>query len=204
MITKFIREIRTSLYICNFAVTLFNSTVKKKRPFLCYTRVRLSRIGKFVVGGLGKMKKFIALVSLSVLVLFSSLFANTSNTEAAGNKQLLIAEAKKLIGTPYRYGGTTPKGFDCSGFVYYTHKKIGVTLPRSSKQMYQKGTTVHKSGLKAGDLVFFNTSKSKKGVSHVAIYIGNNQVIHAVSKGVKIDSLNNSYWKTRYVGAKRL
>jgi cell wall-associated NlpC family hydrolase len=150
------------------------------------------------------MKKFIALVSLSFLVLFSSLFVSTSNTEAAGNTNLLIAEAKKLIGTPYRYGGTTPKGFDCSGFVYYTHKKVGITLPRSSKLMYQKGKAVHKSRLKAGDLVFFNTSKGKIGVSHVAIYIGNNQIIHAVSKGVKIDNLNNPYWKSKYVGAKRL
>ncbi len=163
-----------------------------------------SRIGKIVVGGLRKMKKFIALVSLSFLVMFSSLFTNTSSTEAAGNSKLLITEAKKLIGTPYRYGGTTPKGFDCSGFVYYTHKKIGKILPRTSKQMYQKGKTVHKSNLRAGDLVFFNTSKTKTGVSHVAIYIGNNQIIHATSKGVKIDSLNNSYWKSKYVGAKRL
>lgn len=173
-------------------------------PILCYTIVKLSRIGKFVVGGLGKMKKFITLASLSFLVLFSSLFVNTSSTEAAGNTKLLIAEAKKLIGTPYRYGGTTPRGFDCSGFVYYTHKKIGITLPRSSKLMYQKGKNVYKSGLKPGDLVFFNTSKSRKGVSHVAIYIGGNRIIHAVSKGVKIDNLNNSYWKKRYVGAKRL
>ena len=150
------------------------------------------------------MKKFVAIVSLSFLVMFSSLFASTSNAEAAVNSRLLIAEAKKLIGTPYRYGGTTPKGFDCSGFVYYTHKKIGKILPRTSKQMYQKGKTVHKANLRPGDLVFFNTSKSKKGVSHVAIYIGSNQIIHAVSKGVKIDSLNNSYWKSRYVGAKRL
>jgi cell wall-associated NlpC family hydrolase len=150
------------------------------------------------------MKKFVTLVSLSFLVMFSSLFASNSSAEAAVNSRLLITEAKKLIGTPYRYGGTTPKGFDCSGFVYYTHKKIGKILPRSSKQMYQKGKTVHKSSLRPGDLVFFNTSKSRKGVSHVAIYIGNNQIIHAVSKGVKIDSLSNSYWKSRYVGAKRL
>jgi cell wall-associated NlpC family hydrolase len=164
-----------------------------------------SRIGKIVVGGLRKMRKFVALVSLSFLVMFSSLFTNTSSTEAAGNSRLLITEAKKLIGTPYRYGGTTPKGFDCSGFVYYTHKKIGKILPRTSKQMYQKGKAVHKSNLRAGDLVFFNTSKTKTGVSHVAIYIGNNQIIHATSsKGVKIDSLNNSYWKSKYVGAKRL
>ncbi|GMO00245.1 C40 family peptidase [Parageobacillus thermoglucosidasius] len=150
------------------------------------------------------MKQFVTLVSLSFLVVFSSLFAHTSSAEAAVNPGLLIAEAKKLIGTPYRYGGTTPKGFDCSGFVYYTHKKVGKILPRSSNQMYQKGKAVHKSNLRPGDLVFFNTSKTKKGVSHVAIYIGNNRIIHAVSKGVKIDSLSNSYWKSKYVGAKRL
>ncbi|MGG3821374.1 C40 family peptidase [Geobacillus thermodenitrificans] len=150
------------------------------------------------------MKKWLTLLSLSMILLFSSLFVNVSDTSAAANKTRLIAEAKKLIGTPYRYGGTTLKGFDCSGFVYYTHKKVGVTLPRSSKEMYKKGKYVHKSNLKPGDLVFFNTSKQTKGVSHVAIYIGNNRVIHAVSRGVKIDNLNSSYWKTKYVGAKRL
>ncbi|AGE20983.1 cell wall hydrolase [Geobacillus sp. GHH01] len=150
------------------------------------------------------MKKWYSLLFVSMIVLFSSFFVSTSSSDAAANKTRLIAEAKKLVGTPYRYGGTTPKGFDCSGFVYYTHKKVGVTLPRTSKEMYKKGKYVHKSKLQPGDLVFFDTSKQTKGISHVAIYIGNNQVIHAVSRGVKIDSLNSSYWKTRYVGAKRL
>ncbi|BBW98564.1 hypothetical protein GsuE55_33970 [Geobacillus subterraneus] len=150
------------------------------------------------------MKKWLTFLSVSITFLFSSFFVNTSNIDAAANKTRLIAEAKKLLGTPYRYGGTTPKGFDCSGFVYYTHKKVGVILPRSSKAMYQKGTYVHRSKLQPGDLVFFNTSKGGKGVSHVAIYIGNNQVIHAVSRGVKIDNLNSPYWKPKYMGAKRL
>ncbi|WP_096225854.1 C40 family peptidase [Geobacillus sp. FJAT-46040] len=150
------------------------------------------------------MKKWYSLLFVSMIVLFSSFFVSTSNSDAAANKTRLIAEAKKLVGTPYRYGGTTPKGFDCSGFVYYTYKKVGVTLPRTSREMYKKGTYVNKSQLQPGDLVFFDTSKQTKGVSHVAIYIGNNQVIHAVSRGVKIDSLNSSYWKTKYIGAKRL
>jgi peptidoglycan endopeptidase LytE len=139
-------------------------------------------------------------IFLSLLLIFH--FVNPIKTEAAIAPERVVTEAKKLVGTPYKWGGTTPKGFDCSGFVYYTYKKVGKTLPRSSAQMFQKGKTVHKSKLRPGDLVFFSTYK--KGASHVAIYIGNNKMIHATSKGVKIDSLNSSYWKPKYVGAKRL
>jgi cell wall-associated NlpC family hydrolase len=147
------------------------------------------------------MKK-IAVIVLSFTLLFSSFFASAFKVEAAVNPQRIIMEAKKLIGTPYKFGGTTPKGFDCSGFVYYTHKKIGKTLPRSSSLMYQRGQSVHKSNLRPGDLVFFSTYK--KGASHVAIYIGNNLIIHATSEGVKIDSLNSSYWRSKFIGARRI
>jgi cell wall-associated NlpC family hydrolase len=146
------------------------------------------------------LKKSFVAVLLSFLLFFH--FVNPSKTEAATVSHRIVTEAKKFIGTPYKWGGTTPKGFDCSGFVYYTHKKIGKTLPRTAAQMYQKGKTVHKSNLLPGDLVFFSTYK--KGASHVAIYIGNNQIIHATSKGVKVDSLNSSYWKPKFIGAKRL
>ncbi|MBA2876620.1 C40 family peptidase [Thermaerobacillus caldiproteolyticus] len=148
------------------------------------------------------MKKAITITFLSALLILSSTFVNTFKAEAAFNPQQVIAEAKKLIGTRYKFGGTTPKGFDCSGFVYYTHKKVGKILPRSSAQMYKKGKSVHKSKLLPGDLVFFSTYK--KGASHVAIYIGKNQIIHATSNGVKIDSLNNPYWKSKFIGAKRI
>jgi len=122
-------------------------------------------------------------------------------TSSAAEK--IIATAKRYIGVPYVWGGATPSGFDCSGFVQYVFKAHGIMLPRTSKDQYRVGTYVSKANLKPGDLVFFNTSGS--GVSHLGIYIGNNQFIHASSsKGVMISSLSNSYWSARYLGARRV
>ena len=115
----------------------------------------------------------------------------------------IIATAKKYIGVPYVWGGSTPNGFDCSGYVQYVFNAHGISLPRTSKQQYSVGTWVSKSSLKPGDLVFFNTEGN--GISHLGIYIGNNQFIHASSsKGVIISSLSNTYWAPRYYGAKRI
>lgn len=149
------------------------------------------------------MKRFLAATALFMLLCFMYL-VTPFKTEAAFSANKLIAEAHKVIGTPYRAGGTTPKGFDCSGFVSYTYKKVSVSLPRSSEAMYKKGKPVSLKQLAPGDLLFFKTSKHK-GISHVAIYIGNGRMIHATSsKGVKVDSIHKSYWKQRFVGAKRL
>ncbi len=152
------------------------------------------------------MKKIIIALAIflsSTLVPFGPFESKASAAISTSKANKVVSTGKKYVGTPYRYGGTTPKGFDCSGFVGYTYKKAaGKKLPRTSTSMYKQGKKIAKSKLKKGDLVFFNTSG--KGVSHVAIYIGSNKVIHSVSKGVKIDSLSSSYWKKRYVGAKRI
>ncbi|EZP75154.1 NLP/P60 protein [Parageobacillus genomosp. 1] len=113
----------------------------------------------------------------------------------------LVADAAELLGTPYVWGGQTPEiGFDCSGFVVYLFKKQGISLPRTVAMIWNVGKSV--SSPSVGDMVFFETYK--QGPSHVGIYIGNNQFIHSgVSTGVTISNLNNSYWKARYLGAKR-
>ncbi len=115
-------------------------------------------------------------------------------------------EAMSLIGIHYRRGGSTPEhGLDCSGLVRYVFRQSqGAELPRTSAEMSKLGEQVQPKDLQPGDLVFFNTLK--QAFSHVGIYLGNNQFIHAPSAGgaVRIESLNLSYWKARFNGARRI
>ena len=115
----------------------------------------------------------------------------------------IIATAKRYIGVPYRFGGTSPKGFDCSGYVQYVFEQHGKKLPRSADIQFSTGKPVLRSQLQAGDLVFFTTYEP--GPSHNGIYIGNGQFIHASSsRGIMISKLDESYWKPRYLGARRV
>jgi cell wall-associated NlpC family hydrolase len=124
-------------------------------------------------------------------------------SKPANYKSTAISVAKSNLGVKYKWAGNNPNGFDCSGLVTYSFAKAGVNLPRTAAEMYSKaGTKV--TSYQPGDLLFYATSGGKK-VTHVAIYIGNGQMIHsATSKGVSIVNLNNSYWKPRFIGAKRL
>lgn len=113
----------------------------------------------------------------------------------------LVKVAKKYMNVPYVWGGNTPSGFDCSGYLKYVYQEsVGINIPRTVAEIYTKGSKV--STPQVGDLVFFETYKP--GASHAGIYLGNNEFIHSSSKGVGISSMDNSYWSKRYLGAKRI
>jgi len=116
----------------------------------------------------------------------------------------IVATAKSFIGMPYSWGSSSPdEGFDCSGLTLAVYQLNGLTLPHSSKEQYKTGTPIKKSRLLKGDLVFFATTRGRK-VSHVGVYIGNNKFIHAPgnNKHIRTDSLSNTYFVKRYVGAR--
>lgn len=116
----------------------------------------------------------------------------------------IVATAKQYIGVPYVWGGSTPNGFDCSGFVQYVFNRHGITLPRTTTEQYRIGSYVSKSNLKIGDLVFLQNTY-REGISHVGIYVGDGKMIHASSsKGVVISDLSSSYYTNHYYGARRV
>jgi cell wall-associated NlpC family hydrolase len=127
-----------------------------------------------------------------------------SESEEHGTKDRLILFAKKLLDIPYRFGGNTLLGIDCSAYVQKVYSLIGINIPRSARQQFTEGNPVDKEELSIGDLVFFRTYASFP--SHVGIYLGNNLFIHASSrsKKVTIDSLETPYYIKRFIGAKRL
>ena len=142
-------------------------------------------------------------------VFFLLVFSLLSDFIFAENIQdKIISKARTLIGTPYRIGGITPSGFDCSGLITYLYKPYIQKLPRVSRDMAKTGIPVRKNGLLPGDLVFFATGSSKSQVTHVALYIGQNSIIHSISngpeRGVVVSSLNAGYWKKRYFNSSRI
>ena len=134
--------------------------------------------------------------------------ANNNNNTVSTKANEVIAYAKTLLGKPYVWGAQGPNSFDCSGFTYYVFKnKAGIILPRTSSAQSKYGTYVSKSNLKPGDLVFFDTNGVNDGnVSHVGMYIGNGQMIHASygQKKIVIANFNDSYYQKAYVNARRV
>lgn len=133
--------------------------------------------------------------------------AATSAAAAAddGNDLLsrVVALVRSELGVPYRYGGITPRGFDCSGLVYYAFRKVGIDVPRTSNAQHADSVRVSLADLQPGDLVFFKI----RGLIqlHVGVYVGDGEFIHAPRPGKRVSyaRLNDRYWKARYVGAGR-
>jgi peptidoglycan endopeptidase LytE len=122
----------------------------------------------------------------------------------ASIKDRLLRVAQRMLAVPYRFGGTTLWGLDCSGFVQKTFAFLDLALPRSAREQFREGAKVAKADLSPGDLVFFRTYA--KYPSHVGIYLGDNRFVHASSRErqVTVDSLDAPYYVKRYIGAKRL
>lgn len=144
----------------------------------------------------------------TILLALACIFAISFLISAAGNKkncsevtpEAFVEQAKKYLGIPYLYGGTTKKGMDCSGLVYTAAKECGMgTVEKTSRSLKQSTYNVTRENLRIGDLVFFERNSS---IFHVAIYIGENKIIHAVSDGpttgVLISSMDEKFWKEHY------
>ena len=127
--------------------------------------------------------------------------------ERKDNHKLML-ESAKWIGVPYRYGGTTKSGVDCSGLTAQIYNNaFGIRLTHNSQEQLNKDidTKVRKKNLEQGDLLFFSTKKSKRKINHVGIYLKDGKFIHAsTSKGVRVDFLNDSYWQKLWVTGGRI
>lgn len=152
---------------------------------------RRATAAALAIGAVVLLESFVASVSNG-----SELEARTRRADGRG----IVQTAQKYLGTPYRFGGNSPAGFDCSGFTSYVYKKAGYRLPRATKAQYGKLNPIRAP--KVGDLVFFRTSG--KRISHVGIYVGEYRFIHAPSSGktVSYADIRNSYWKPRYAGSR--
>jgi cell wall-associated NlpC family hydrolase len=119
-------------------------------------------------------------------------------------REEIVRTARGFIGLPYQWGGDSPEdGFDCSGLVMASYQMNGLNIPRSSREQFRQGRAVSKGDLEKADLVFFSIQSGRK-VSHVGLYAGNGTFIHApgAGKGIRVDSLSNSYFRRRFVGAR--
>ena len=130
-------------------------------------------------------------------------WASPSGGSASGDA--VVSEANKYLGTPYVWGGSSPSGFDCSGFVYYVLKQLGFSPYRTPADQYNQGTYVDKDSLQPGDIVFFAGTYAS-GISHVGIYVGGGQFIHSPNSRstVSYSDLTSGYWAQHYYGARRM
>lgn len=128
----------------------------------------------------------------------------TAHADALALRHSLVALGKENLGYRYRYGGTRPGGFDCSGMMLYLYGEHGINLHRTAAAQLQDGVVVPRDGLQVGDLIFFYERGRHYPASHVGIYIGDNKMIHSGSKGTEIADLDIDYYVKYYIGARRV
>ena len=130
----------------------------------------------------------------------------TTTTSSAGTAtgSAIVSKAKSYIGCSYVYGGSSPSGFDCSGFTSYIYKQFGISINRTAQAQYSNGGSVSRANLQLGDLIMFGPSANS--INHVGIYIGGGMIVHAAnpSRGVTTDTINSGYYNNNYVGARRV
>jgi cell wall-associated NlpC family hydrolase len=126
------------------------------------------------------------------------------NTPAPAAIDRAASVAVSQVGSPYRYGGNTPKGFDCSGLVQYSYARAGIRLPHGTEGLRRATYAVPSDRIRRGDLLFFH--QEGKRASHVGIYLGNDEFVHAPSSGrqVHVASLSDPYWRRNFAGARRI
>jgi cell wall-associated NlpC family hydrolase len=149
------------------------------------------------------MKKRCLAIVLSIAAI-CLLFTGCGAKKPSADKGMEIArKAHDYIGVPYKYGGRSPKGFDCSGLVWYVYKQYGISLPDASYKQASAGFKIDKDELEPGDLVFFQTNGR---VHHVGLYVGGNKMIHAPGRGKKVVkiSLKDKYYQKHYATSRRI
>jgi cell wall-associated NlpC family hydrolase len=152
------------------------------------------------------MRRVRSLLLISILPLALVACASAPVSFPAPSKSpadLAASHALKMLGKPYRFGGSSPTGFDCSGLVQYSYRQAGVSLPHNTDKQRSASRQVKLADLRRGDLLFFNQEGKKYG--HVAIYIGDGKFVHAPSSGksVRSDSLDSPYWRKHLSEARR-
>jgi cell wall-associated NlpC family hydrolase len=143
-------------------------------------------------------------LTLLLVALLLTACAGGPRAREDGPGARIVATALAQLGRPYRYGGSTPAGFDCSGLVQYTHDAAGIRVPRTTDEQHEAARAVKLKQLAPGDLLFFRIDSRK--VSHVAIYAGDGRFVHAPDSGkvVEMRRLDEPYYRARVVGAGRL
>ena len=150
-----------------------------------------------------KTKQPIALLCLTAILLLSACASMkpAATPEAHGHlRARIVHHAEQALGIPYRYGGETVRGFDCSGLTRHVYAAAGLSLPRTTEDQYRRASAIAFDALAPGDAVFFHLDGKP---SHVGIYIGGGEMIHAPSSGgvVRRERIDKDYWRSRYVGA---